>query len=231
MKKVFALLLVMTLVLGLAACVGTEEKCMSYEEFKAAEVNDKVVIEAYVQATQSWWSDNGKGKITVYLQEPNGAYFAYEMACEEADAAKLTPGTKIRVDGFKAEWSGEVEIVDATFTFVDAEAWKAEALDVTALLGKDELIDHQNEFVCFKNLSVVKVEYKNGAPGDDIYVTVSPDGEAEYSFCVESYLTGPDTDVYKTVGELQVGDKIDVEGFLYWYTGVNTHITSVKKAA
>lgn len=230
MKKVFALLLAMTLVLGLAACVGTEEKCMSYEEFKDAEVDDKVVIEAYVQATQGWWSDNGKGKITAYLQDKDGgAYFVYEMACEEADAAKLAPGMKIRVDGFKAEWAGEVEIIDATFTFIDEAQWTAEALDVTALLGKDELIDHQNQFVSFKNMSVVKVEYKNGAPGDDIYVTLSPDGENEYSFCVESYLTGPDTEVYKTVGELQVGDKIDVEGFLYWYNGVNPHITSVKK--
>ena len=28
---------------------------------------------------------------------------------------KLTPGTKIKVTGYKAEWSGEVEITDATF--------------------------------------------------------------------------------------------------------------------
>ena len=30
---------------------------------------------------------------------------------------------------------------------------------------------------------------------------------------------------------IKVGDVIDVEGFLYWYNGVNTHITSVKTAA
>ena len=51
----------------------------------------------------------------------------------------------------------------------------------------------------------------------------------EYSFCVESYLTGTDSDVYKTVGALAVGDVIDVEGFVYWYNGVNTHITKVVK--
>ena len=53
---------------------------------------------------------------------------------------------------------------------------------------------------------------------------------ASYSFCVERYLTGPETDVYKAFAELKVGDKVDMEGFLYWYEGVNTHITSVKAA-
>jgi len=29
---------------------------------------------------------------------------------------------------------------------------------------------------------------------------------------------------------LNSGDKIDMEGFLYWYEGVNPHITSVTAA-
>ena len=74
-----------------------------------------------------------------------------------------------------------------------------------------------------------KVEYKNGTPGDDIYVTVSKDG-ASYDFCVEAYLTNADTAVYKAVGELKAGDVVDVEGFLYWYEGVNPHITAVSAA-
>ncbi len=40
-------------------------------------------------------------------------------------------------------------------------------------------------------------------------------------------LTGADTDVYKAVKNLKVGDTIDMEGFLYWYEGVNPHITKV----
>ena len=35
----------------------------------------------------------------------------------------------------------------------------------------------------------------------------------------------------EAVEALNVGDTIDVEGFLYWYEGVNPHITSVVKAA
>ena len=232
MKRIFALLLVACMALTvMVACDSNKfdpakksEGVMTYAEYDAAAMDAEVVIEAYVQATQSWW-DN---KITAYLQDPDGAYFCYEMACSEADAAKLTKGTKIKVKGYKGAWAGEVEIMDGKFEFVESEKWIAEATDVTDLLGKDELIKHQNKLVAFKDMTVVAIEYKNGAPGDDIYVTVSKDG-AEYSFCVEIYLTGADTAVYTAVGELAAGDIVDIEGFLYWYEGVNTHITGVTK--
>ena len=64
------------------------------------------------------------------------------------------------------------------------------------------------------------------APGDDIYLTLGYNG-ASYDFCVEIYLTGEDTDVYQTVGTLEVGAVVDVEGFLYWYQGPNPHVTSI----
>ncbi len=232
MKKFIALLLAMIMVLSFAACgasngfdpAAKSEGTMTYAEYAAAEMGAEVVIECYVQNHQSWW-DN---KITVYAQDPDGAYFLYEMSCSEEDAAKLVPGTKIKVTGYKGEWAGEVEVMDSTFEIMEG-TWIAEATDVTALLGTDELINHQNKFVSFKGLTVEGIEYKNGEPGDDIYVTVGYNG-ASYSFCVEMYLTGPDTEVYATVGTLEVGDVVDIEGFLYWYEGVNTHITSVKVA-
>jgi len=229
MKKFLSVMLVLALALvSMVAVAETTEEVtvMTYEEYMAAELESAVVIETYVQATQSWWED----KITVYGQSEDGAYFMYEMACSEEDAAKLVPGTKIRVTGFKGEWAGEVEIMNATFEFVeveaDAEPFIAEALDVTELLGTEELIAHQNEKVAFKGMTVEAIEYKNGEPGDDIYVTVSY-GEESYSFCVEVYLTGTDTEVYNAVGALKVGDVVDIEGYLYWYEGVNTHITAV----
>ena len=223
MKKFLAVLLTMALVF--AACAALAENVMTYADYAAAEMDAEVVVDCYVQAHQSWW-DN---KITVYAQDQDGAYFLYEMACSEEDAAKLVPGTKIRVTGYKGQWAGEVEIMDATFEFVEGDSFIAEALDVTELLGTEELINHQNKFVAFTGLTIEGIEYKNGQPGDDIYLTVGYNGQS-YSFCVEMYLTGPDTDVYKAVGELKAGDVVDIEGFLYWYEGVNTHITAVAKA-
>ena len=217
MKKFAAMLLVLSMILALAGCA------MSHEKYMAAAMDSKVTVDTYVQATQSWW-DN---KITVYCQSKDGAYFLYELACSEEDAAKLVPGTKIVVTGTKGEWAGEVEVMDGTFEFAKGnDTYIAEPLDVTAMLGTDELIAHQNELASFKGMTVEAIEYKNGEPGDDIYLTLGKDG-ASYSFCVEVYLTDPSSDVYTTVGTLEVGNVVDVEGFLYWYEGVNPHITAI----
>ena len=207
----------------------TEAKVMTHAEFVAAANDDEVTIESYVQDHQSWW-DN---KVTVYLQSEDGAYFAYEMACSEEDAAKLVPGAKIRVKGYKGEWAGEVEIMDGKFEFVEADPWIAEATDVTALLASDELANHMNEFVAVKGATIVAQEngeafsYKNTEEKtDDLYFAVDVDGKT-YNFCVEFYLRGKDSDVYKAVEGLKVGDVVDLEGFLYWYNGANLQATSL----
>ena len=214
------------------------EGVMTYEEYVAADVDTEVVVETYVQAKQSWWED----KATVYTQDLDGAYFLYNMACSEEDYAKLVPGTKIKVTGYKSEWSGEVEIIDATFE-IEEGTYVAPVTDVTELLGKDELIDYQNRFVSFKGMTVeaagqdadgndVAFLYSydgSGTDGDDLYFNVSLNGET-YTFTVESYLRDNTTEVYNAVKNLTIGDKIDMEGFLYWYNGVNPHITSVTAA-
>ncbi len=236
MKKLLAVLMVLAMVVAVfVACEAEDatpefdpnaksEGSMTYAQYSEAKVDDEVVIEGFVQAKQSWW-DN---KANVYLQDGDGAYFVYELACTEDEYKTLTIGTKIKVKGSKGEWDGEVEVMDATFELLESDPYVAEALDVTDLLGKDDLIKHQNMFVTFKDMTVEKVSFKNDEPGDDIYVTLKK-GDASYSFCVEMYLTGPDTQVYKDVSALKEGDVIDVEGFLYWWNGPNTHITSVAK--
>lgn len=262
MKKLLSLLMALTLVSACVGCGASEgsssnadtsassesegtnaaeaedtksEGVMTYDEYVAAALDSEVVIEAYVQAKQSWWEDQA----TVYAQDKDGAYFLYNMACSEEDYAKLTTGTKIKVTGYKAEWSGEVEIIDATFEIEDGN-YVAAAEDVTSLLGSDDLINHQNKFVTFKGMTVeaagqddsgndVAFLYNwdgSGQEGDDLYFNVSLNGET-YTFTVESYLCNSSTDVYKAVQGLNIGDTVDMEGFLYWYEGVNPHITSV----
>ena len=228
MKKIVAMLLALMMLGCVAVAEAPEAKSegvMTYADYVAAELDAEVVIECYVQATQSWW-DN---KITVYAADQEGAYFLYELACSQEDAAKLVPGTKIKVTGYKGAWADEVEVMDCTFEFVEGGInYIAEPVDLTNVLGTEELISYQNQLAIFKGMTVKAIEYKNGEPGDDIYVTLTY-GDADYSFCVERYLTAPDTEVYQTVGTLAVGDKVDVTGFIYWYEGVNTHITKVSK--
>ena len=263
MKKFFALLLALCLVFSLAACAGDSEEgqnneqqeeqnneeqnneqqndneqkvVLTHDEYMAAEIDSEVTVEAYVQAKQSWWED----KATVYAQDEDGAYFFYDMACSEEDYELLLPGTCIRVTGYKSEWSGEVEIIDGTFEIVEGDEFIATPLDVTEMLGTDELIDHQNELVEFKGLTVVAAGQDDagndvaflynwdgsGAEGDDLYFNVSYNDQV-YTFTVESYLCDSTTEVYSAVKNLQIGQVIDAEGFLYWYEGVNPHITSV----
>ena len=256
MKKIIAMLLVLTMVMAFAACAETEEtsnvsntsdaessvveessevttessadevKVMTYEEYLAAEVGVTVTVETYVQANQSWWDNS----IVLYCQSEEGGIFVYGLACSEDDSKKLVPGTKIRVTGSKAEYDGEVEIMDGTFEFVEGnDTYIAEAVDLTDKLGTDDLINHMNQLASFKGLTVKTIEYKNGEPGDDIYLTLTK-GDADYSFCVEVYLTGTESDVYTTVGGLEAGDVVDVEGFVYWYNGANPHITAITVA-
>ena len=69
----------------------------------------------------------------------------------------------------------------------------------------------------------------SGEEGSDLYFNASINGNT-YTFTVESYLTGKDTDVYKAVKALNLGDKIDMEGYLFWFEGPNPHIIAVSAA-
>ena len=193
-----------------------EVSVMSYADYAAAEVDSPVCVETYVQAKQ-----------------------IYDMAVSQEDYDKMVPGTKLLVTGYKAEWEGEVEIIDATYEILEGDTFVAEATDVTDQLGTDTLVDFQNQFVSFKGMTVEAANdagdaflYKwdgSGSDGDDLYFNVSKDGQT-YSFTVESYLCDNTTDVYNAVKALNVGDVVDMEGFLYWYQGANPHITSVTAA-
>lgn len=247
MKKTLVLTMALSLMLAFAGCGKSDtsadsgaaadvksEGVMTHAEYIAAELDTEVVIETYVQAKQSWW-DN---KATLYTQDQDGAYFIYNMTCSEEDYAKLVPGTKIKVTGYKAEWAGEVEIAEGATFEIEEGSYIAPATDVTSLLGTDELINHQNEFVTFKGMTVEDAGNGSaflynwdgsGEDGSDLYFNVSLNGQT-YTFTVESYLCDNTTDVYAAVKNLQIGDKIDMEGFLYWYEGVNPHITAVTAA-
>lgn len=210
------------------------EGVMTYAEYDAAAIDAEVSVETYVQAKQSWWENEGVGMASLYTQDADGGYFLYNCPMDEDTYDTLVPGTKIKVSGYKAEWSGEVEIVDATFEIKEG-SYVAEPLDVTELLGTDELASKMNMLVSFFGMTVEDCgdgaaflyNYDgSGAQGDDLYLTLSKDGKS-YTFTVESYLMDATTDTYKAVEALKVGDTVDIEGFMYWYEGPQAHVTSV----
>ena len=207
---------------------------MTYAEFAAAELETEVCVETYVQTIESWWD----GACHIYAQSEDGGYYIYGYECTEDEAAALVPGTKILVKGWKTAWEGEVEIMDATIEVLEGSYIVEEAFDATALLGTDELEGYMNSLVAFNGLTVAASNdegaaflYKwdgSGSQGDDIYFNVT-DGTNTYTFTVNAYLVGfgAGSDVYAAAEALNVGDVINVEGFLYWYNGAQPHCTSI----
>lgn len=212
----------------------SSEGVMTYQEYMDADVDSAVVLEVYVQDVQSWY-DN---KATIYAADPDGGYFIYNANVSQDVYNELTPGTKIKVSGYKTEWEGEVEVAEgADLEVIGGETYVKPAVDVTEYLGNnDELIKYQNQKVLFKDMTVAlgdgttEVYLYNwdgsGQEGDDLYFTVSKN-DFPYTFTVESSLSDPDSEVYQTVKNLEVGQTVDLEGYLYWYQGPNPHITSV----
>ena len=257
MKKKLAFALMLSVALAMTACGQNEtaetenntesevvlnqadteksEGVMTYEEYMAADLETEVTVETYVQAKQGWWENDGVGMATFYTQDADGAYFLYNMPCSQEDYDKLVIGTKIKVTGYKSEWEGEVEIIDSTFE-IEEGGFEASAVDVTDKLGTDDIINYQNQLVSFRDMTVEAANDEgdafmynwdgSGSDGDDLYFNVSVNGET-YTFTVESYLTGAGTEVYEAVKALNVVDTVDLTGFLYWYQGVNPHITAV----
>ena len=241
MKKILALILVMCMILALCACGKTaqpaatpepaqtpaaepaatpeptpdvmakSEGVMTYADYAAAEMDSEVTIEAFVQAKESWWDD----KATVYAQDADGAYFLYDMNCSQEDYEKLVTGQKIKVTGYKSEWSGQVEIVDGKFEVEDG-SWFAPATDVTELFGTDALIDHMGEYIAVKGLVAEAQPDQEWDASSDLYLSFSLAGKA-YTFTLRRYLTGNDSVTYGQVKDIRPGDIVNVEAFLYWY--------------
>lgn len=266
MKKTLALILALVMVLALTACgqqaaapaapaatetpaateapaeteapveeeAAVEYVAVDYAGFCAAELDTPVAVEAYVQ-TIAYNAEYGNISMFLADEDCNG-YYVYRMACDDELAAKIDYGKKLKVCGYKAEWSGEVEITEAVCEVLDG-IFVAEAYDVTALLGTDELAEHINTCVTFSEMTIedsgdgAAFLYNwdgSGAAGsnNDLYFKASVNGET-YSFTVESDECAEGSEVYTTVTELKVGDTVNMEGYLYWYEGPQPHIHGV----
>ena len=212
---------------------GTEEP-MTHAEFMAAEIGESVFVETYVQAKQGWWNNNGVDVATFYTENEEGGYFIYNMPCTEEEYNALVAGTKISVKGYKAIFNDLHEISDATFEIIEGDTYVAEPMDITDIIATDAVMNYQGMKY---TVTLTVAEFKDGAAfgygwdgsgtdGADIYFKLT-DGTNTYSFVIETYLTGADSDVYAAAKALQIGDTITVEGFVYWYEGFQAHVTSI----
>ena len=138
------------------------EDAMNFEDYMAAATDTEVVVQGSIQGKQNYFVKDDQGKASIYLQDQNGgAYFIYELPCTEKEYELMEIGKTIKVKGYKSEWSGEIEVIDIeTWMFVDGD-YIAEAEDVTALLGTDDLAAKMNKKVLFKGMKVEPIKDKD----------------------------------------------------------------------
>ena len=117
-----------------------------------------------------------------YTQNKDGAYFIYNVPMTMEEYEKLVPGTRILVSGYKSSGQVKLRITDAKYEIVEGESFIAEPVDITDMLGSDDLINYQNQYFSVKDMQVVaskdaegnEVAYiynwdGSGTEGDDLY--------------------------------------------------------------
>ena len=222
------------------------EEALSFGRYLDAEVDSPVVVEGYVQLTTSYWEEDGQGKISLYLDDKAGAYYVYNLPVTKEEAEKLVPGTLVRVSGTKITWSELPEIGDASFEILESEEkYLAEPVPAMFLFREDPNLIPQHfigKHIFARELVVepskteageeVPFLYKwngSGEEGDDLYFNLSYRGQT-VTFVVESNEFDKDSDVYKAVQALEIGDVVDAEAFLYWYNGPQPHVCDISAA-
>ena len=238
MKKVLGLFLALATALSLVGCNETkkEDNVMSYSEFMAAESGDEVKVEGFIAAKQGWWED----AVTCYLTTDvaGEGYFVYGLKCtKEENDSTFKIGAYIQITAKKTIYAGEHEIEGKNITEAKAvETTKKQATTPIDLNSKlDSLFDYQNSYFTL-TLDVKAYSFKGEEGKDDLYLTLT-NGTKDVACCVEFYLTGADTEVYKTVQSLKdkAGTSVTVTGYLYWWSddenpdnvkanGANPHI-------
>lgn len=205
-------------------------EAMAYQDFLAAPVGTPVCLDTWVQFRGDWWD----GFVTVYCQGPEGGLCLYQLACPEEDAEKLTAGTAIRVEGYKAEYKGRAEILDGTFRFREEKPWFPIAAD-----GKTALKEgRQSVLVSLRGVTVADAgEGKAfrygplgyGLSGDDIYLELSwEDGSGTFRLPAQWF--PEDSEVYQTAQALEVGAVVDIQAWLDWEDGAKPLITGLRLA-
>ena len=222
------------------------EEALSFGQYLNAEVDSPVVVEGYVQLTTSYWEEDGQGLISLYLDDKAGAYYVYNLPVTKEEAEKLVPGTLVRVSGTKTTWSELPEIIDASFEILESEEkYLAEPVPAVFLFREDPKLIPQyfiGKHIFARELVVepskteageeVPFLYKwngSGEEGDDLYFNLSYRGQT-VTFVVESNEFDKDSDVYKAVQALEIGDVVDAEAFLYWYNGPQPHVCDISAA-
>ena len=213
-------------------------KPMTYSQFVSAAADSEVAVEGYLQG---WAYSKQQGNVGLYIMNDDGNFYAYRVVCDDATAASFSEGIKVRVEGLKAYWEGFHEVKEGGKVEILGGTKVYDPVDVTeSLADTDSMVRMQGAKVCVTGavISPKQLEGKDaaflynwngsGAEGNnnDLYIDIKI-GENVFTAVVESDETPEGSDTYKAVTGLQIGQTVDIEGFMYWYQGPQIHIHSI----
>ena len=212
---------------------SADGQAMTFAEYLSAGYEQPVTVESYLQEKQTW-SD---GKTGIFLQDEEGAYYVYNLPCTMEEYRDLNPGQRLRIRGYKTDFSGELQLTDASFSVLNG-SYLADPYDVTEIFGSDELYLYLNRRIRLTGLTVESMfdgtsafyygwdNTGNVEKESDLYFTASKSGET-CTFLVKTQLRGTDSEAYRTVQNLRIGDTVNLEGILSWYNGPQPLVTSI----
>ncbi len=136
-------------------------KELSYAEYAAAEKGATVVVKGVVTALLS--KANGNSSYSVYFQDENGGYYAYNIAEDHFNSLNLKPGMTIQVTGQRDTYSGTYEIVNAKVEVLDSSIKKVTPADYTEIFKKaatlkdKSLAEPQSILVTLKGVEIIGI--------------------------------------------------------------------------
>ena len=154
-----------------------------------------------------------------------------------ADAAVEEETEEEETDDDEAE-AEELETDEAEDDAAESDE-SANLVDVTDLLGTDDLEQYRDQKVAIKGVKSVDTEDPggdllrflygpdgNGDSGDNLYFSVEKDGKT-YQFIVDASICGPETEVYQTVENVEEDAIVDLVGIVRWNEGPDIAITDM----
>ena len=244
-KRMMAVGLILALCFSFASCgkantvetvpmLVTDGSTLTYNEFLATNYGEQVTIAGYVQAKMVYVTEGAHTSLFVKDQTSDSAYFIYNAMMTQETYNAIVEGTPVKITGTKTVFSNEVEIADATVEVLNATPVIANPLDITTIFSSSAS-DYINRKIQLTGFTVVPFEdgttfhygYNgNGSNGDAVYFQASYNGMT-YKFMVHQYLTDPSTPVYTAVQNLQAGQTITIQGYMYFYENPLVMVTSI----
>lgn len=160
-----------------------------------------------------------------------------DSAAEEQDVEEEADEDEAEVDAEAADAeNAETDKAGADAAVSDEIA---NLVDVTDLLGTDDLEQYKDQKIAIKGVKSVDTEDPggdllrflygpdgNGDPGDNLYFSVEKDGKT-YQFIVDASICGPETKVYQTVESVEEDAIVDLVGIVRWNEGPDIAITDM----